>query len=70
MFTVAGMIERDDFNNRLKANQEVGLHELMYPLMQAYDSVSLQADVELGGTDQKFNFLAGRELQRLSLIHI
>lgn len=64
MFTVAGMIERDDFNKRLKANLEVGLHELMYPLMQAYDSVSLQADVEIGGTDQKFNFLAGRELQR------
>ncbi len=64
MFTVAGMIERDDFNNRLKAGQEVGLHELMYPVMQAYDSVSLEADVELGGTDQKFNFLAGRELQR------
>ena len=64
MFTVAGMIERDDFSKRLKDNREVGLHELMYPLMQAYDSVSLQADIELGGTDQKFNFLAGRELQK------
>lgn len=64
MFTVAGMIERDDFRNRLISKQEISLHELMYPLMQAYDSVALQADIELGGTDQKFNFLAGRELQK------
>jgi tyrosyl-tRNA synthetase len=64
MFTVAGMIERDDFRNRLINKHEIGLHEFLYPLMQAYDSVSLQADIELGGTDQKFNFLAGRELQK------
>lgn len=63
-FTVAGIIERDDFAKRLKEKTEVGLHELFYPLMQAYDSVMLEADVEVGGTDQKFNMLAGRELQK------
>jgi len=61
--TVARMIERDDFNKRLKENQPVGLHELLYPMMQGYDSVMLEADVELGGTDQLFNLLVGRQLQ-------
>ena len=63
-FTVAQMIERDDFENRLKKGIDVGLHELLYPLMQAYDSVMLKADVEFGGLDQKFNMLAGRNLQK------
>ncbi len=63
-FTVARIIERDDFNKRLKAKTDIGLHELLYPVMQAYDSVKLKADVEIGGTDQKFNMLAGRELQK------
>jgi tyrosyl-tRNA synthetase len=63
-FTVAQIIERDDFQKRLQAGNDIGLHELLYPLMQAYDSVMLQADVEFGGTDQKFNLLAGRDLQR------
>lgn len=62
--TVARVLERDDFANRLKAGIPIFLHELMYPLCQAYDSVKLQADVELGGTDQKFNNLMGRDLQR------
>jgi len=61
--TVARILERDDFQKRLKENQPVGLHELLYPLMQAYDSVALNADVELGGTDQTFNLLCGRTLQ-------
>lgn len=63
-FSVAGIIERDDFNKRLKAGQEIAMHELFYPMMQAYDSVMLEADIEMGGTDQKFNFLAARELQK------
>jgi tyrosyl-tRNA synthetase len=63
-FTVARMIERDDFEKRLKEGTDVHMHELMYPMMQAYDSVMLEADVEIGGTDQRFNILAGRELQK------
>ena len=63
-YTVARLIERDDFQKRMKAGQEVSMLELFYPLMQGYDSVQLEADVELGGTDQKFNLLVGRDLQR------
>ena len=63
-YTVARLLERDDFSKRMKANQPIALHELLYPLMQGYDSVAMQADVELGGTDQKFNLLVGRELQK------
>jgi len=63
-YTVARLIERDDFQKRMKAGQEVSMLELFYPLMQGYDSVQLNADVELGGTDQKFNLLVGRDLQR------
>ncbi len=63
-YTVARIIERDDFTNRLRAGVPVGLHELLYPLAQAYDSVALEADVELGGTDQKFNLLVARDVQR------
>lgn len=63
-YTVARMLERDDFSKRLKRSQPVAIHELLYPLIQGYDSVVLQADVEMGGTDQKFNLLVGRELQR------
>ena len=63
-FTVARILERDDFESRYNEEKPIGLHEFMYPLMQAYDSVMLSADVELGGTDQKFNLLAGRHLQR------
>lgn len=63
-FTVAQLIEREDFKNRLAAGSELGLHELLYPVMQAYDSVMLRADVEFGGTDQRFNMLAGRDLQK------
>lgn len=63
-FTVARMIERDDFSKRLAAGTEVHLHELLYPMMQAQDSVAIAADVEIGGTDQMFNILAGRELQK------
>lgn len=62
--TVAQIIEREDFANRLKENRPIGFHELLYPLMQAYDSVALKADVELGGTDQTFNLLLGRDLQQ------
>lgn len=62
--TVARMLERDDFNKRYKAEQPIALHEFLYPLVQGYDSVALKADVELGGTDQKFNLLVGRELQK------
>ena len=62
--TVARMLERDDFKNRLKNNQPISIHEMLYPLVQGYDSVALEADVELGGTDQKFNLLVGRELQK------
>ncbi|MDO5427106.1 MAG: tyrosine--tRNA ligase [Coriobacteriia bacterium] len=61
-FTVARILERDDFSNRYKNNQPIALHEFLYPVMQAYDSVMIKADVELGGTDQLFNLLAGREL--------
>ena len=61
--TVARMLERDDFTKRFKANQPIALHEFLYPLVQGYDSVALKADVELGGTDQKFNLLVGRQLQ-------
>jgi tyrosyl-tRNA synthetase len=58
------MLERDDFSKRLKANQPISVHELLYPLAQAYDSVALQADFEFGGTDQKFNLLVGRDIMR------
>lgn len=63
-FTVAQIIERDDFEKRLKGGCDIGVHEIFYPLMQAHDSVVLKADVEFGGVDQKFNMLAGRDLQR------
>jgi len=63
-FTVAQIIERDDFQKRLKGGVDIGLHEMFYPLMQAYDSVALKADVEFCGNDQKFNVLAGRDLQK------
>ena len=63
-FTVSQMLERDDFSKRFQAEQPISLHELLYPVMQGYDSVALECDVELGGTDQKFNLLCGRELQR------
>ncbi|NLW04824.1 MAG: tyrosine--tRNA ligase [Pseudomonadaceae bacterium] len=62
--TVARMLERDDFEKRYKGNQPIAIHEFLYPLIQGYDSVALQADIELGGTDQKFNLLMGRELQK------
>lgn len=62
--TVARMLERDDFSRRYKNNQPIAIHEFMYPLVQGYDSVALRADLELGGTDQKFNLLMGRELQK------
>lgn len=62
--TVARMLERDDFSKRYKSNQPIAIHEFLYPLIQGYDSVALKADVELGGTDQKFNLLVGRELQK------
>lgn len=62
-FTVAGLLVRDDFMKRYKGEQPIGLHEFLYPVMQAYDSVEIGADIELGGTDQRFNLLAGRELQ-------
>lgn len=62
--TVARMLERDDFSKRYKANQPIAIHEFLYPLLQGYDSVALNADVEIGGTDQKFNLLMGRELQK------
>ncbi|HCF5091724.1 TPA: tyrosine--tRNA ligase [Pseudomonas aeruginosa] len=63
-YTVARMLERDDFSKRYASNQSIAIHEFLYPLVQGYDSVALKADVELGGTDQKFNLLMGRELQR------
>jgi tyrosyl-tRNA synthetase len=63
-YTVARLLERDDFSNRFKENIPISVHELLYPLAQGYDSVALKCDVELGGTDQKFNLLVGRELQR------
>jgi tyrosyl-tRNA synthetase len=62
--TVARMLERDDFNKRYTSGQPIAIHEFLYPLIQGYDSVALRADVELGGTDQKFNLLVGRELQK------
>jgi tyrosyl-tRNA synthetase len=63
-YTVSQLLERDDFSNRFTQEKPIALHELLYPLMQGYDSVAMKADVELGGTDQKFNLLVGRELQR------
>lgn len=64
MYTVARIMERDDFSKRFKAGTPISVHEFLYPLMQGYDSVALKSDLELGGTDQKFNLLVGRELQR------
>ena len=64
-YTVARMLERDDFKHRFKTGNPISIHELLYPLVQAYDSVVLEVDVELGGTDQKFNLLVGRHLQKL-----
>ena len=63
-YTVARMLERDDFGKRYKSNQAIAIHEFLYPLVQGYDSVALKADLELGGTDQKFNLLMGREIQK------
>jgi tyrosyl-tRNA synthetase len=63
-YTVARMLERDDFSKRFRGNQPIAVHEFLYPLMQGYDSVALKSDIELGGTDQKFNLLVGRELQK------
>ena len=63
-YTLARLLERDDFSKRYKGGQPIAVHELLYPLMQGYDSVAMKSDVELGGTDQKFNLLVGRELQR------
>ena len=61
---MARILERDDFSKRYKEGAPISIHELLYPLAQAYDSVALRCDVEMGGTDQKFNLLVGRELQR------
>jgi len=63
-YTVARMLERDDFESRFKSNKPIAIHEFLYPLIQGYDSVAIKADVELGGTDQKFNLLVGRDLQK------
>ena len=63
-FTVTALLQRDDFEKRYKNNEMIGLHEFLYPVMQAYDSLELDADIEIGGSDQKFNLLAGRELQQ------
>jgi tyrosyl-tRNA synthetase len=63
-YTVARMLERDDFGKRFRSNQPISIHEFLYPLMQGYDSVAMKCDIELGGTDQKFNLLVGRELQK------
>ena len=63
-YTVARMLERDDFHQRYTSNQSIGIHEFLYPLLQGYDSVHLENDIEIGGTDQKFNLLVGRHLQR------
>jgi tyrosyl-tRNA synthetase len=63
-YTVARLLERDDFSKRFRNKQPIAVHELLYPLMQGYDSVAMKADIELGGTDQKFNLLVGRELQK------
>jgi tyrosyl-tRNA synthetase len=65
-YTVSQLLERDDFSKRFGEERPIALHELLYPLMQGYDSVAMKSDVELGGTDQKFNLLVGRELQRIS----
>lgn len=64
-YTVARMLERDDFTKRYASGQSIAIHEFLYPLIQGYDSVALRADVELGGTDQKFNLLMGRHLQQV-----
>src|SRR5690625_5453756 len=64
--TVARMLERDDFEKRYRAEQPIAIHEFLYPLVQGHDSVALRADVEMGGTDQKFNLLVGRQLQQQS----
>lgn len=63
-YTVARMLERDDFNKRYSSNQPIAIHEFLYPLVQGYDSVALESDIELGGTDQKFNLLVGRDMQK------
>ena len=63
-YTVARMMERNDFHDRFKAGNSISIHEFLYPLMQGYDSVALKSDLELGGTDQKFNLLMGRHLQQ------
>merc|ERR1711976_515535 len=63
-YTVARIMEREDFSKRYKNNQSISIHEFIYPLLQGYDSVYLKSDVEIGGTDQKFNLLVGRELQK------
>ena len=63
-YTVSQLLEREDFHKRFQEEKPISVHELLYPLVQGYDSVALEADVELGGTDQKFNLLVGRELQR------
>ncbi len=63
-YTVARILERDDFGKRFRSNQPIAIHEFLYPLMQGYDSVAMKSDVELGGTDQKFNLLVGREMQK------
>src|SRR5581483_3708802 len=63
-YTVARILERDDFSQRYSGGVPISIHELLYPLAQAYDSVALECDVEMGGTDQKFNLLVGRELQK------
>ena len=63
-YTVARMLERDDFHKRYSSSNPISIHEFLYPLIQGYDSVVLEADIELGGTDQKFNLLVGRELQK------
>ena len=63
-YTLARMMERDDFRTRFASNQPISLHELLYPLAQAYDSIALEADVELGGHDQIFNLLVGRDLMK------
>ncbi|GCD10254.1 tyrosine--tRNA ligase 2 [Clostridium tagluense] len=63
-YTITRMLEREDFKNRFKAQQSIAIHEFMYPLMQGYDSIAIKADIELGGTDQRFNILMGRTLQK------
>ena len=68
-YTVARMLERDDFSKRFKGNTPIGIHEFLYPLLQGYDSVHLKNDIEIGGTDQKFNLLVGRHLQKNLAYH-